>query len=151
MWLPASIEAAAREPARESDEVPTGSETILVVDDEEAVPTATTRLLDRLGYHVLRARDGREAVAFARRAEVAIDAAILDLDMPVMGGIESFPLLRAAQGGVPILLCSGFELDPESLHARGVAADGLLAKPVGREVIGRMLREALDRRGAPRA
>jgi len=144
VWLPASLEAPVTEAAREAGEPPTGTETVLVVDDEERVLTVTARLLEKLGYRVLRARNGREAVAFARTGDVAIDAVILDLDMPVMDGATAFPLLRAARPGVPVIVCSGYELDPSSPRLQGVDADGYLSKPFRRDSLARLLREAID-------
>jgi len=148
VWLPAAREAIAEEAPRAENDVPQGAETVLVVDDDETVLTVTARLLERLGYHVVRARNGREAVTYARTAGVALDAVILDLDMPVMDGASAFPLLRAARPGLPIVVCSGYELDPGSPRLRGIVPDAYLAKPFRRDALARVLRETLDRAAA---
>jgi len=150
VWLPAAREAVAGEMPRAERDLPRGAETVLVVDDEETVLTVTGRLLERLGYRVLCARDGSEAVSFARTHGVALDAVILDLDMPVMDGASAFPLLRAARPGLPIVVCSGYELDPGSPRLRGIVPDAYLAKPFRRDALARVLREALDRAAADR-
>lgn len=145
VWLPAAREPMPEDTAPTEGDAPRGAETVLVVDDEETVLTVTTRLLERLGYRVVRARNGREAVSYARTAGVAMDAVILDLDMPVMDGASAFPLLRAERPGVPIVVCSGYELDPGSPRLRGIVPDAYLAKPFRRDALARVLREAIDR------
>ncbi len=111
--------------------------TVLVVDDEDAVRRFSVRALRRNGLQVLEARDGLAALEAFRDADLAVDAVVLDLSMPGMGGLEVFEKLRAEKPGLPVLFISGS--DPAD-EARGVAHDprvGFLQKPFRpRELVG---------------
>jgi signal transduction histidine kinase/CheY-like chemotaxis protein len=100
--------------------------TVLVVDDDAAVRRGTRRILERMGFDVLVAGDGAEALrVFAGAAK--IDLVVLDMGMPVMGGAECFAQLRT-HSDVPILVATGYAVDAEaqSLVAAGA---GILEKP----------------------
>jgi CheY-like chemotaxis protein len=101
--------------------------TVLVVDDEPGVRAGTKRILERLGYHVLEASNGAEALRVFAEKGHTIRLVILDMAMPVMGGAECARRL-AEITTVPILLATGYAIDEEvqALVARGAA---LLEKP----------------------
>jgi PAS domain S-box-containing protein len=113
--------AAARAPTQ--DAAVRGPAVILVADDEAAVRTVACRVLERAGYRVIVAGDGRAAVdLFAARAD-EIDAVLLDLTMPRLRGDEALRELRRIRPGVRAILSSGFS-------DQGVAAGaGFLPKP----------------------
>jgi CheY-like chemotaxis protein len=98
-----------------------GEGTILVVDDEDAVRSFTRRALERSGFKVLEARDGLEALAVYGREGSRVDAVVLDMSMPGMGGQEVFAQLRASNEALPVLFTSGY--DPSD------AAGTLLKEP----------------------
>jgi hypothetical protein len=77
--------------------------TILVVDDEPALRKMAGMILEKSGYSVLFAKDGREAVEIFRQHAPKIAAVLLDMTMPVMGGHEAFRLIREIQPDVPII------------------------------------------------
>ena len=83
--------------------------TVLVVDDEETVRQTAQNILERYGYKVLIAADGREAVEIFRQAPQAVSVVMLDLTMPVMSGEEALRALKAIRADVPILLATGFD------------------------------------------
>jgi PAS domain S-box-containing protein len=92
--------------------VPTrGSGTILLVEDEEAVRRLATRILERGGYRVLAACDGREAVEVFRLHADEIGLLVLDAVMPNMGGREAYERIAAMRPGIPVLFCSGYSAD----------------------------------------
>jgi CheY-like chemotaxis protein len=107
--LPASSEEAT---AADVDRRPpvsfTGSGTVLVVDDEGAVRTLAERALKKLGFEVVPASNGREALELFRTAPRRFVLVILDLTMPEMGGEETLTKLRDLRGDVPVLLTSGY-------------------------------------------
>lgn len=101
---------------------------ILVVDDEQTVKTVITRALQRLGYTVITAANGLEAIDMVR-ASPDIEAVILDLAMPVMTGDQAAPQLRALRPGLRILLSSGYaEFDARERFAQ-TGVDAFLQKP----------------------
>jgi len=100
--------------------------TVLVVDDEPLVRAGVTRMLERLGYAVLGAANGAEALR-VYQTNPGISLVILDMSMPVMSGAECFAKLRAITS-VPVLVATGYALDKDvqMLVARGAA---LIEKP----------------------
>ena len=100
--------------------------TVLVVDDEPLVRAGVTRMLERLGYSVLGAANGAEALrVFGTNPGIGL--VILDMNMPVMNGAECFTKLRAITS-VPVLIATGYALDKDvqTIVARGAA---LIEKP----------------------
>lgn len=104
-------------------------QTVLVVDDEEMVRRVAQVILERHGFAVLSAPDGRTAIDIARNHRGRIDAALLDVGMPGMGGDVVFGPLRAARPDLKIILCSGMSLEDgmQSLLEQGVTL--FLPKP----------------------
>jgi signal transduction histidine kinase/CheY-like chemotaxis protein len=123
---------AAPAPAPTSPEPAPGAPpagTVLIVDDEEAVARVARRMLEQEGFRALTAHDGRAAadLFWARRDE--IDAVILDLAMPALGGEEVFLVLRNIRPDVPVLLASGFSEDEARRRFGERNVDGFLKKP----------------------
>jgi CheY-like chemotaxis protein len=85
-----------------------GSGTILVVDDEPVLRELVKTELERRGYSVLVAENGRDAVSVLREKVSEITAVVLDLTMPVMGGEEAFRQIREIRPELPILISSGY-------------------------------------------
>ena len=143
VYLPATEASVPAAPKPEST-VPTGTETILVIDDEEIVLELTEKTLERLGYRVLCARNGEEAVKLAQNFDGDIHLALLDMGMPVMGGAEAYPLLMEARPQLKVLICSGYELDKSSQGLLDAGADGFIQKPFRVYALAQMLRDVLD-------
>jgi len=110
--------------------------TILFVDDEPIVRKVGSRLLEHLGYEVVLAANGEEAVRALESAKGEIDLVILDLYMPKMDGPACFELLRGIDPGIPVLVASGDGYD--SRIERMLEHEGVqfLKKPFGAEEIG---------------
>ena len=104
--LPASTMEAA--PPAAAPEGHSGSGTILVVDDEAAIRNLALKALSRFGYEVFSARDGREAIEVFQAHADQIDAVLLDMSMPVLGGKQALEALRALRPSVPVVLMSGY-------------------------------------------
>ena len=101
---------------------------ILVVDDEAQIRAALARALDARGYEVDTAPDGEEALD--RVATGSPDVVVLDLNMPVMGGLEVTRRIRA-WSSVPILVLSVRDEEPDKISALDLGADDYLTKPFG--------------------
>jgi len=106
-----------------------GSETILVIDDEEKIVEIAEKILKLNGYTVLKARHGEEGVTIARNFEGEIHLIILDMRMPVLSGPEAFPKLMEARPDARIILCSGYALDSESQAMLDAGAVAYIKKP----------------------
>lgn len=145
VYLPATDAAVGTKVALEG-EVPRGYETILVVDDDVTILNVTRTVLESMGYHVLLAHNGREAINVAKTYEGAIHLALLDMAMPEMGGAETYPLLMKARPQIKIIVMSGFDLGALSKSLRDAGVSGLLQKPFRRDHLAKTVREALDRR-----
>ena len=85
-----------------------GSGTVLLVDDEQYVQEMGREFLHKLGFHVLSAEDGSQAVEIFKEKHKGIDCVILDIVMPGMDGKETFYELRAVRPDIPVIFCSGY-------------------------------------------
>ena len=128
-----------------------GSETVLLVDDEREVRRAVRKMLERAGYAVVEAADGRAALAALERPEgAAIAVVISDVVMPEMSGRELVAALRAHRPALPALLLSGYGEQSAPGHgAGGTAGVELLPKPFGAEELLDRVRALLDRGRVP--
>lgn len=120
-----------------------GAGTILVADDEDAVRTLATTVLEDAGYTVELARDGAEAVQRLREQADRIRLILLDLTMPVLGGAEAASELRRIHPGIPIVAMSGYG-DMEVMQRFGdVGIDDFLAKPFTPDQLAGKVRDVL--------
>jgi two-component system cell cycle sensor histidine kinase/response regulator CckA len=145
VYLPGSEEVVAKVISTDEKFV-MGSETILLVDDEELVLDAGAQLIEAMGYRVLKAKNGAEAVEVYRRNRDTIDLVILDVVMPEMGGGETYDRLREIDTGIKVLLSSGYSLDGEAGEIMRRGCDGFIQKPFKLEKLSKKLREILDKR-----
>lgn len=120
-------------------------ETILVVDDEDMIWLVVINMLNSLGYTVLLAENGKEAVDIYKGNPGAIDLVLLDMVMPVMNAHEAFPLLKEADPNVRVLLASGYveEEDVQDLLSNG--AISFMRKPYLLKDLARRIRDILDK------
>ncbi|HET7600712.1 MAG TPA: PAS domain-containing protein [Gemmatimonadales bacterium] len=123
-----------------------GSECLLLVEDEDAVRALAGRVLAGLGYVVLEAANGREALQIARDYQGPIDLVLTDVVMPEMGGLELVDALAGVRPGIGVVVMSGY-MEPERLRA-DVREAGIpfLPKPFSPESLAHQVRQALDRR-----
>ncbi|MBE7498599.1 MAG: response regulator [Verrucomicrobiaceae bacterium] len=87
--------------------------TVLVVDDEAPVRSIAANMLGFLGYRVIEASDGQQMLDICLQSQEKIDAILLDIYMPKLSGREAFKQLRAGNCDVPVVVCSGFIIDPD--------------------------------------
>jgi len=113
-----------------------------VVEDEEGVREVVGRMLERLGFHVITAVDGQDAIRVLDDHDGAVAAVLLDLSMPRMGGSETVQLLRERLPELPVVLMSGYteqEVPAKMMDgARGPV--GFLQKPFLSEDLSSVLR-----------
>jgi CheY-like chemotaxis protein len=140
--LPVSAVPAAAEPPSAKVR-PAGAGRVLLADDEEDVRGVVHAMLETLGYEVIEARDGLEAVEIFRRRAAEIDLVILDLVMPRLTGEAALGQMRRIAPAVPAILVSGYD---ESGRIREIVAagfGGFLQKPFRRQDLGKKVRELL--------
>lgn len=123
-----------------------GNITILLVDDDELVTEVGSEMLEHLGYQVLTASSGTEAVGTIEGKGDAIDLVILDMIMTGMDGVEAFEAIRAANQDVPVLLCSGSRMDEQVSQILKRGFDGYIQKPFELKVLSQRVREILKKR-----
>ncbi len=120
-----------------------GKGLILVVDDEEIVRSYSTRLLERIGYQVIQAINGEEAVKAYQERRDDIVLVLLDMAMPVLDGPETFHLLRKINPEVRVLLFSGFSADARSNQMLEAGVLGFIQKPFQPEKLADAVAKAL--------
>ncbi|MBI4868529.1 MAG: response regulator [Candidatus Wallbacteria bacterium] len=146
VYLPA-VTAQPEAQAEAEAPVPRGQgETVLLVEDNDEVRVATARLLESLGYQVLGATHGQEALELYVASSDRVAVVLTDVVMPQMGGMDLLRRLRELSPELPVLLMSGYPLGDED--ARSAGADGWLEKPTPPGVAARLLRGAIDRKRA---
>ena len=126
------------------DDLPQGNEMILVVDDHETIWDFLIEALQMLGYSVLLAENGIDAVTIYRENPGMVDLVLLDMIMPKAGGHETFYRIREIDPEAKILLSSGYVCEEEVQYLLKEGACGFLAKPHRLPVVIRAIRDVLD-------
>lgn len=143
IFLPTS----KREPVPETtidEELPTGQERILYVDDEESIVKIGSQRLKRLGYKVESSTSPIEALDLFRSKPDQFDLVITDLTMPKMTGDKLVKAILDIRPGLPIILCTGFSDKINSEKVRKIGATVYLEKPYDKRDLSRAVRRGLD-------
>ncbi len=127
LLLPLALERAEEYPT--SLILRKGTETILLVDDEETMRTTASAILESLGYTVITAENGAQALEMFRENQGSIDLVLLDMIMPVMNGKDCFSALRTLAPQIPVLLSSGFTPDKDLEEMKKHGLKGFIHKP----------------------
>ncbi len=146
VFFPASAVGPSRVPPAPAELV-RGQGVVLVVDDEKNVRVTTQLLLEELGFEVIVARDGFEALEVFRAQSGRVGAVLLDLTMPRMDGVRTLKALRAIVPRIPVVLVSGYgtaELEDSRLDSLpGATPDAVLAKPYSPEELHAVLQRVM--------
>jgi two-component system cell cycle sensor histidine kinase/response regulator CckA len=121
-----------------------GTESILLVEDNNMVSALTTRILERSGYTVLTAANGKEALDLYEKERDKISLIILDLIMPEMGGKQCLEELRQMDPTVKIVVTSGYAVSGPTKATIESAASSFVGKPYNVDQILGAVRDALD-------
>jgi len=142
IYLPASEQRpqAVPEPRRKPEG---GIGTILLVDDEDSVMEVTAQMIERLGYTVIRARSGREAIERFRENYDRVSLVLLDMIMPEMGGGEVFDELKRISRHVKVLLASGYSMQGQAREIINRGCIGFIQKPFNMEDLSSKLKSVL--------
>jgi two-component system cell cycle sensor histidine kinase/response regulator CckA len=132
-----------------SDELPLrGTETILLAEDNEALRDSAEEMLKTLGYHLLVASDGKEAVELFATNSDRIDLVVMDAVMPCLSGADAYSKMSALRPGIGVLFTTGYA--PEAASMIGLLEKGaaILQKPYSLTTLSQKIRRALDREGS---
>ncbi len=144
--LPGRISLGGAGAAAKQDPAPARTGKILVVEDDASNRFYLEKLLSAAGYQFLSVENGREAVEACRQnPEIAL--VLMDLKMPVMGGIEATGMIRQEHPSLPVIALSAYAQADDMSRARGAGADGYLTKPFNRQ----QLMETIERVTAGRS
>ena len=141
--LPADV-ALPEEPPAPEDRPQAGGETLLVVDDEETITSILSEFLRGLGYGVLTAVSGEEALGIYQRERQGIALIILDLGMPGMGGLACLRELRRLGSTAKVIVATGYLDEKQGAELPGEGVADLVSKPYHLQSMARTIRAVLD-------
>jgi two-component system cell cycle sensor histidine kinase/response regulator CckA len=145
IFFPASQATASVQQKRPVKSSP-GKDTVLLVDDEEMIIDVGSRMLAKLGFEVLTARNGAEAVAVYGKHRDKIDLVMLDMVMPQVSGGEAFDRLREINPDVKVILCSGYSIDGQARVILNRGCNAFIQKPFNLQTLSENIRAVLDDR-----
>ncbi len=135
-------------PLKKPGDLIKGSGTVLVVDDEEIMRMTAKEILNYLGYEVLEAANGKEAIEIFHEKHEAINLVLLDMIMPVMNGHECFMEMKKIDPDVKVIIASGFILDHNLDEMKTVGLSGFIRKPYQTADLSSLLSEVLTSRSS---
>lgn len=144
IYLPASDKEVVKEEELDQ-ELLIGTETVLLVDDEDIIIDVGKQMLEILGYETMVARSGVEALALFKANKDKIEMVILDMIMPGMGGGETCDALKEIDQDLKVLLSSGYSLDGKAAEILERGCDGFIQKPFNMKDLSHKMRAILEK------
>ena len=145
IYLPAS-DKKIETVAKTAKPLAKGSGTILLVDDEAAVLKVGIKMLKKMGYTVLEAKSGREAIEIYKANKDKIDLVILDMIMPDMGGGEAYDRMKEINPDVKVLLSSGYSIEGQATEILKRGCDAFIQKPFDMAKLSGTIGEFIDKK-----
>ena len=145
IYLPSSAETeevSLRE-EKEVADISKGEGTILIIDDEKEVIDTSTLVLEHLGYKVLTAKTGMEAISIVETAEEDIDLAILDIGLPDMMGDKVCLKIQELQPSIKVVVSTGYMIEDITDEMK-IKAQGFIQKPFSMSQMAMKLKEVLS-------
>jgi len=144
IYLPAS-DQSVQKASEPYEQVIKGDKTVLLVDDEEIVIDVAVELLKKLGYNVIEAGSGKEAIQLFGEWCDKIDMVILDMIMPDIGGGEVYDRIKEIDPQVKVLLSSGYSIDGQATDILERGCNSFIQKPFNMAVLSNKIREVLNK------
>jgi PAS domain S-box-containing protein len=144
LYLPASDKPVIEDQLDEQI-ISAGSETLLVIDDEAMIIDISVQMLEEMGYKVLPAHNGKEAIEIFKHNNDKVAMVILDLIMPGMGGGEVYERLKEIDPTVKVLLSSGYSIKEQAAEILNRGCDGFIQKPFKLNELSYKLREIISK------
>jgi len=145
IYLPASEKKIAKA-AKITEKLLKGTETVLLVDDEEIILDVGRDLLKAMGCRVITARDGREAVEMYQKNQDDIDIVILDMIMPNISGGDTYDRMKEIKPHIKVLLSSGYSIDGQATDILNRGCNGFIQKPFTINKLSAAIRQILDKK-----
>ena len=144
IYLPRVEKISSGKNIKKMEELQRGSESILVVDDEQYIATVLQGILEKLGYKVTAITSSHEALDLFKKDPFSFDVIITDMTMPQMTGVHLSKEILAIRNDIPIILCTGYsdKIDVANLKAMGIK--GFMLKPIELAVLADAVRKVLD-------
>jgi PAS domain S-box-containing protein len=147
LYFPAIAQKAKREDIEGDEILPGRGETLLLVDDEPIIREMWGEILEEIGYRVMCAGNGDEALSVLEECGGKADLVILDLVMPHMGGKETFTRIKERYPDIVVLVSSGYSENGEAREVIESGADGFIQKPYQIRMVSAKIREMLEDKG----
>jgi len=148
IYLPAisaeGKEQGAKAAAQPEVELVTGERTVLMIEDEEVVIEVTQAMLEWLGYRVMVAKTGKDAIHIAETFDGQIDLALLDIKLPDMGGGKVYPLIMEARPDLKVIVFSGYAIEGPARKILDAGAQDFIQKPFSLGTLSEKLKEVLE-------
>jgi len=143
LYLPATSKPLQKE-SRSNGKVLKGSGTILLVDDEPAVAQVGKDMIEKLGYKVLLATGGAQALSIFKKHNEMIKLVILDMIMPGISGGETYDKIKELNPDAKVLLASGYSLNGQATQFMKRGCNGFIQKPFNLRILSQKIRAILD-------
>ena len=143
IYLPASEKEIIEEKKPAGDTL-RGFETILFVDDEDMIIEVAEEMFEQLGYKLLIARSGKEAIETYEKNKELIDIVLLDMIMPDMSGSDTYDRMKELDPDIKVLLASGYSINGTATEILDRGCSGFIQKPFKMQELSQKLREILD-------
>ncbi|MEN6624567.1 MAG: response regulator, partial [Smithella sp.] len=143
IYLPASTKEISKETV-DSKTLISGNETILLVDDETTIIDVCNEMLSNLGYNILTAGNGHDALELYKKNKDKIDLVILDMIMPGFSGSETFYSLKSINPEVQVMLSTGYIISEQIKTLMSQGCRGFIQKPFRMEELSEKIREVLE-------
>jgi len=148
IYLPAlKLDSKKKMPEKASkDELPTGNETILLVDDEKSIRETNQDILEQFGYNIMTAENGEDAIEIFTNRHGDIDLVLLDLIMPGMSGKKCLLELIKMKPDVKVIITSGYTASVTAQDTLNCGAAGFISKPMQLPTLVKEVRRVLDQK-----
>jgi len=143
IYLPA-VKVEVKEEERPKIEPAKGTGTILVIEDEDAVIDVICAMVEKMGYRVLLAETGKEAVNIAKSFDADIDLAILDILLPDLPAKKVYRDIMEARPDLKVIVCSGYAIDGPPQEILDAGAQDFIQKPFSYATLSEKLKEVLE-------
>jgi two-component system cell cycle sensor histidine kinase/response regulator CckA len=145
VYLPLTPTTALIADVATNSEFPGGTESLLIVDDEESLRSLLAASLSLKGYHALTAASGIEAIELISDTTRPLDAVLLDLNMPGATGLDVMKIIRLCRPKLPVIVISGHLTSDVRMEFERLGQSQFVEKPYKLDELGRNLRQLLDR------
>jgi CheY-like chemotaxis protein len=143
VYLPV-VEMEAEPGTTIAESLPTGSETILLIDDEPSLVNVGKQMLEGLGYRVVTRTSSLEALEVFRREPSRFDLVVTDMTMPTMTGDRLATELMKIRSDIPVVLCTGFSAKISEQKAKAIGIRAFVMKPFLKKKLAETVRKVLD-------